>query len=189
MTNKEIFIKLVRENITRNGIEKLLEFLEKTDFYTAPASTKYHDACEGGLCDHSIRVFLMMIDEEGLVPLELRDKRESIAVVSLFHDLCKVGFYTVSTRNVKNNETGKWTQEPYYAIDDKYPLGHGNKSLDMLRDFIEVSTEERLAITHHMGLSPNMSYGDSEALSKTYNENTLALLLHVADMKASYMKG
>jgi len=91
-------------------------------------------------------------------------------------------------RNAKD-ERGTWIKVPYYTIDDQYPMGHGEKSVDMVRDFIELSTEERLAIRWHMGIQEGMSYGDAQAMSKTYETTPLALLLHIADMKASYMKG
>lgn len=182
MKEKELFKSIVKSTIHRDGIEKLMDALEFTDFYTAPASTQYHDSVESGLLHHSLKVYSELCKDE----LASRYDKETIAIVSLFHDLCKVGFYTVEMRN-KKDENGKWIQVPYYTIDDKYPFGHGDKSVDMLRDFMSLSTDEKLAIRWHMGIESNMSYGDSQAMSKVYNEIPLAVILHLADMRASYI--
>ena len=181
MTNKEIFIQTLRSEVKREGIEKVIQSLGSLDFFTAPASTKYHDAEEGGLCHHSLRVYSELIKLcDSTIP------RESIAVVALLHDVCKVGFYTVSTRNVKDN-SGKWTQVPYYAIDDKLPLGHGEKSVIMLLTAgLHLNTEEIMAIRWHMGGFENQNHHGS--LSQAYSEYPLALYLHLADMKATYLK-
>ena len=126
MGYKEEFIQIYKENIKREGSAELLEWLQKTDFFTAPASTKFHGACEQGLVMHSISVFKTLV-EKHFEPET--DNMESFAICALLHDLCKAEFYKVSSRNVKNEETGKWDKVPYYAIEDKFPYGHGEKSV------------------------------------------------------------
>ena len=114
MTPKEEFIAIFTENIKREGARELLAWLETTDFFTAPASTKFHCACEGGLVQHSLSVYHTLMEryfEEGT------DNPESFAIAALLHDLCKANFYKVSTRNVKNEETGSWEKVPYYAVE------------------------------------------------------------------------
>lgn len=184
--DKECFEAIARKYIKRDGLEKLLSSLSISDFYTAPASTKFHDAHEGGLVKHSIRVWEELENERYLYQYDLQLSLESIAIVALFHDLCKIGYYTVSMRNVKNEETGKWEQVPYYSVDDKFPMGHGEKSVYMIRQFMELTDEEALAIRWHMGgFEPKENY---QYLGKAYSETPLALLLHLADMKATYLK-
>ena len=129
MGYKEEFLSLFEENVKRQGSKELLEWMLKTDFFTAPASTKYHCACPEGLVMHSLSVFDTMVEkhfEEG------KDSLESFTICALLHDLCKAEFYKVSTRNVKNDETGKWEKVPYYAVEDKFPFGHGEKSVFLL---------------------------------------------------------
>ena len=122
MSYKEEFIAIFQENIHREGADRLLEWLEKTDFFIAPASTKYHCACEGGLVQHSVNVYRVLMekhfDEEA-------DSRESFALCGLLHDICKAQFYKLGSRNVKNTETGRWEPQPFYSIEDEYPFGHG----------------------------------------------------------------
>ena len=133
MGYKEEFIQIYQENIKREGSAELLEWLQKTDFFTAPASTKFHGACEQGLVMHSISVFKTLV-EKHFDPET--DNMESFAICALLHDLCKAEFYKVSTRNVKNDETGKWEKVPYYAVEDKFPFGHGEKSVFLIERFV-----------------------------------------------------
>lgn len=176
------FEDIARKYIKRDGIENLLTTLRKTDFYTAPASTRYHDAEEGGLVEHSIRVAYKLSKE--LKGNNDNYSDETKAIVSLFHDICKVGYYDVEMRNKKID--GKWEQVPYYIVNDQYPFGHGEKSVDMLRDFIDLTEEEKVAIRFHMGAYEGQQIWNT--LSKAYEKYPLALHLHIADMKATYMK-
>lgn len=190
MEYKKIFKNIAKDYIKRKGIDELLDMLDKTDFYTAPASTKYHDSEEGGLVKHSVKVFEELWDEvynELSIDKHCSDElsEESIAIVALFHDLCKIGYYKTEMRNTKD-ENGKWVQVPYYTIDDKLPLGHGAKSIILISEYMKLTTDEMLAIMHHMGgFSPKEEYS---TLSKAYAECPLALYLHIADMKATYLK-
>ena len=191
---KQEFITLSKGVIYRQGIDELLEQLENSDFYTAPASTKYHDSCEGGLVQHSLKVYNHLKTEVGLHKLTITD--ESIAICALFHDLCKVGFYISEIKNrkvykpngSKIDSMGRYDWESYYGytVEDKFPMGHGEKSLYMLRDFMNLTADEALAIRWHMGgFEPKENH---IYLSKTYETNKLAVLLNIADMKASYIE-
>lgn len=187
--NQLEFEVLVREQITRDGIEDLLTWLATTDFYTAPASTKYHGAEEGGLLAHSISVFRWLsdltysMDHVGCLPFNC-GTRESRAIVSLFHDICKVGAYKISYRNVKNCTTGQWETVPYYTYNPDTFGAHGAKSVYILNQFIKLTEEETVAILHHMGAWDKSTYSDP---GKAYTYNHLAWLLHVADEAATYI--
>lgn len=187
MTDKEKFLQIYNENIKREGADKLLEFLEKSDFFTAPASTRFHGAYEGGLLRHSLNVYecLTAYLERGRVKeqykLDVSD--ETAAVVALLHDLCKVNFYTVSYRNSKNEKTGQWEKLPYYSINDTLPYGHGEKSVYMVSGFMRLSREEAMAIRWHMGFS---GIEDKNTIGAALEKYPLAFALSVADMEASY---
>lgn len=182
MTAKEEFIKIYTENITRKGSAELLEWIQKTDFFTAPASTKYHCACENGLVMHSVSVFNTLVekhfDEES-------DSMESFAICALLHDLCKAQFYKVSSRNVKNEETGQWEKVPYYAIEDTFPYGHGEKSVFLIERFMRLKLDEAMAIRWHMG-----GFDDNNGMyvSKAYDKYPLAVKLHLADLESTYLR-
>ena len=189
--NKEKFKKICNQWIKRNGLQELLEWLEETDFYEAPASTRFHLMCKGGLCQHSINVFNRLKNEyekegffESKTPEEITKAMESLAVVALFHDLCKVNFYSVSERNVKN-EYGEWIKVPYYAIDNRSILvGHGYKSARLVNKYMDITDEEYMAIVHHMGYSSDDNISN---ISEIFNKSKLTLLLHTADTKATFI--
>ncbi|MCH5298150.1 MAG: hydrolase [Ruminococcus sp.] len=182
MTAKEEFIKIYKEKITRAGSDKLLEWLEKTDFFDAPASTRYHCACEHGLVMHSVSVYNTMVEKHFD---EETDNEESFAICALLHDLCKAQFYKISTRNVKNEETGRWEKVPYYSIEDSYPFGHGEKSVFLIERFMRLKLDEAMAIRWHMG-----EFGDknSNTISQAYNAYPLAVKLHLADLESTFLR-
>lgn len=187
MTDKEKFLQIYKENIKREGADKLLEFLEKSDFFTAPASTRYHGAYEGGLLRHSLNVYECLVAylerERVKEQYKLSVSDETAAVVALLHDVCKVNFYTVSYRNSKNDKTGQWEKLPYYTINDTLPYGHGEKSVYMVSGFIRLSREEAMAIRWHMGFS---GIEDKNTIGAALEKYPLAFALSVADMEASY---
>lgn len=185
MGYKEEFIEIYKTNIKREGSAELLEWLQKTDFFTAPASTKFHGACEQGLVMHSISVFHTLVDKH-FDPET--DNMESFAICALLHDLCKAEFYKVSTRNVKNEETGKWEKMPYYAVEDKFPFGHGEKSVFLIERFIRLKPAEAMAIRWHMGGFDEAARGGSFAISVAYEKYPLAIKLHLADLESTYLK-
>ncbi|MFQ7754423.1 MAG: HD domain-containing protein, partial [Acutalibacteraceae bacterium] len=156
---RDEFIALFTENIARDGAQKLLSWLDTTDFYTAPASTKFHCACASGLVMHSINVYKTLREryfEEG-------DSEESYAVCALLHDVCKSQFYKTSTRNVKNEETGQWEKKPFYIVDDAFPFGHGEKSVYLIERFMRLKPAEAMAIRWHMGGFDDAARGGSFA--------------------------
>lgn len=188
MTEKEEFISIFTENIKREGADKLLDFLEnKSDFFTAPASTRYHNAFEGGLLRHSLNVYKCLVAylERGRVKdmYKLEASAETAAIVALLHDLCKVNIYRVSYRNSKNDKTGQWEKVPYYEIHDNLPYGHGEKSVYMISGFMRLTREEAMAIRWHMGFSGTE---DKNTIGRALEKYPLAFALSVADMEASY---
>ena len=177
---QERFEKIAREFIKRDGIDELLGMLRTTDFYTAPASTRYHHSVEGGLAKHTLEVFDHLITD---LKWEKFDK-ESIAIVALFHDICKIGFYKTEMRNTKD-ESGKWVKVPYYTVEDIFPYGHGEKSVYLLSQILKLTEEEAMAIRWHMGLGePKENY---MYVQRAFAMYPLALHLHIADMKSSFI--
>ena len=183
MTNQEEFRDIFTRCVTRKGADKLLAWLEQGDFFTAPASTRYHLAEDGGLCAHSLHVYKrlnMLVKAEGL---EISD--ESVALCGLLHDLCKAGFYKKEMRNSKIG--GVWKEVPYFTIDDQFPFGHGEKSVFLIERFLRLTTEEALAIRWHMGGFDDAARGGCSAISVAYGQCPLAVCLHIADMEATYL--
>lgn len=180
---KEEFCELYQSQVTREGSEKLLAWLQTTDFFTAPASTKFHCACEHGLVMHSINVYKVLRGkyfEEG-------DNEESFALCALLHDICKAQFYKVSTRNVKNEETGAWEKKPYFAVEDAFPYGHGEKSVYLIERFVRLKPAEAMAVRWHMGGFDESVKGGSYAISTAYDRYPLAVKLHLSDLEATYL--
>lgn len=177
---KEKFLELLKK-VNREGMENLIMFLEKTDFFEAPASTKYHGAFKGGLMEHSMKVYEIL--SKKVKEHELQVSEETIIISGLLHDICKVNFYKVDYRNAKN-ERGEWEKVPYYTVDDTIPYGHGEKSVMMLTEYIKLTNEEKYAIRWHMGFTePKEVYG---TLAQAYKKYPLALLLFEADLESTY---
>lgn len=190
MTNQELkdrFLDIFQSKITREGADKLLEYLERSDFFTAPASTRYHGAFEGGLLAHSLNVYDCLVDilnrprMKEVYGVEYSD--ESIALVALLHDVCKVNFYKTSFRNAKD-ETGKWVSVPYYTIEDSLPYGHGEKSVYIVSGFVKLTRDEAFAIRYHMGFSGTE---DTANVGKALEMFPLAYALCCADMEAAFL--
>lgn len=183
---KEKFIEIYKSNIIRPGSDKLLEWLESSDFFTAPASARYHLAQEGGLCQHSINVYECLRDylsrERVKTLYNLNCSDETIAVISLLHDICKVGVYKTSFRNAKD-ENGVWQRVPYFEHDDPMPYGHGEKSVYIVSGFMRLSREEAFAIRYHMGFSTGE---DPRQVGNALEKFPLAFALATADMEATY---
>lgn len=178
------FKLIVRSNVRRKGIDDLMNWLDTTDFYTAPASSRHHGAFEGGLMVHSLNVYHWMNRLKDPLPDDTYASAESVALVALFHDLCKVGMYKASTRNVKNEITGQWEKKPCYTVQEDYPFGgHGSKSVYLVQHFLPLNPDEAAAINCHMGPWDRQDYGRP---GDVYATNKLAWLLHVADEAATY---
>lgn len=189
MTNKERFIEIYQSKIHRDGADKLLEFLlsRHSDFFEAPASARYHGAYQGGLCEHSLNVYDCLDDYLKRNRVKevygLNYSEESIAIVSLLHDLCKVNVYQKGVRNVKD-ENGKWTQVPTYEYKDQIPYGHGEKSVYIISGYMRLKREEAFAIRYHMGFSGNE---DARNVGTAFEMFPLAFALSTADMEATYL--
>lgn len=170
----------------REGIDKLIAYLKlKTDFFSAPASTRFHPSCPGGLLQHSMNVYKMLETKSQTETWKSTLSREdTIIIVSLLHDICKANFYAVEMRNRKN-EDGVWEKYPFYIIDDKNPYGHGEKSVMMIMEFMKLTAEEKYAIRWHMGFSePKENYN---ALGKAMEYYPIVVALHEADLEATYL--
>ena len=183
---KERFVAICHEKIGREGIAPLMEWLGKSDFFSAPASSKFHSSHEGGLAEHSLNVY------DSLVAINERQGKpytdETVAIVALFHDLCKVNFYRKGYRNVKNDATGQWERREVWEIDEKFPFGHGEKSCIILSGYMRLSTDELLAIRHHMGGFDSAVKGGDYSLTRAFEKCPLAVMLHMADLEATYLK-
>ena len=187
MSCKEEFIEIFKTRIVREGADKLLDFLEhKSDFFTAPASARYHGSYAGGLCDHSVNVYHCLaayLERERVRELYgLEASAESIAIASLLHDVCKTGCYKSGTRNVKGPD-GKWQSVPTFFFEDPLPYGHGEKSVYIISGFMRLTREEAMAIRWHMGFSGTE---DSRMVGQALQQYPLAFALSVADMEATY---
>ncbi len=185
---KEEFVNIYRSNIQRPGSEELLQYLlsDQCDFFTAPASTRFHLSYEGGLVEHSLNVYnalkayLQRDEVKNLYGVSASE--ESIAIIALLHDLCKINVYRKSLRNVKD-PTGKWIQVPSFDFQDDIPYGHGEKSVYIISGFMKLSREEAFAIRYHMGFSDTE---EKNNVSRAFSLFPLAFCLSVADMEATF---
>lgn len=176
----EIYKKLLLST-KRPGIENLVQWLDNSDFKVAPASTRYHSNYEGGLLKHSLNVYEECMRQQDLIKL-FNVPKESIIITSLLHDICKVNYYKMEMRNVKKN--GAWVQEPYYTVEDMFPMGHAEKSIIIAQQYIQLTEVEIAMIRNHMGGYVDTSYFSSSNLFNKYPES---IILHIADMKATYI--
>ena len=185
MNNKERFIEIYTSKIKREGADRLLDYLLSSDFFVAPASSRYHLSEAGGLCQHSLNVYerleKLMITEYG----EGCYNPESVAICGLLHDICKTGYYKTEMRNVK--EDGVWVQKPYYTVDDQLPYGHGEKSVYIINGYIRLTREEAMAINWHMGGFDARVQGGSIEYNAAYKKFPLAVLTHIADLQATFL--
>ena len=187
--NKKAFLELYNEKIKREGASELLKYLCGSDFFTAPASSRFHSNFEGGLCAHSLNVYrrldelVRMHEAAGdIQPGSISE--ESVAVCGLLHDLCKVNFYKISFRNVKVD--GAWEQVPFYTVEDSLPYGHGEKSVYIISGFMRLTREEAMAINWHMGGFDKRVLGGEYAISQAFEEYPFATMIHLADVMATY---
>lgn len=198
MANDNIkrFESLLRST-KREGIESLIAFIRKSDFYTAPASTKYHSCHEGGLLEHSLNVYDRFVEKfkDNLWAEKVDVDKDSLIIIALLHDLCKCWFYGTELKNKKiYSDTGKksdsngrfdWETVPMYMVDDKFPMGHGEKSMYLAERFIRLSKTEAMAIRWHMlWTEPKELYNTIGNAVKLY---PIILALHEADMESTYL--
>jgi len=210
------------ERINRPGKNKLIEFMETSDFYSAPCSTKYHLNKPGGLAEHTLNVLKCALDLNARFNCGISE--ESIIIASIGHDFAKVWFYKESSEEMtppqenylktllrqkglkmppkvdktfasklidclKNNkEVPEYS--PGYEVDDKLPLGHGERSLYLLSKCIDLTDEEALAVRWHMGsfeVGVHFGYPTGTAYQDAMKMSMLALILVIADMEASFI--
>jgi len=181
MTKAESFKAIFETQINREGAAELLEWLESTDFFTAPASTKHHGAYPGGLVDHSLNVYYALIGN-----YRTRDEYsgESHAIVALLHDVCKAEYYSPTTKRKKNAQ-GVWEDVPGWEVKERLPMGHGEKSVYLIQQHMKLTDDEALAIRWHMGAYDDAFRGGSRALNAAMKKTPLVLALHTADMLAT----
>ncbi len=187
MSKKTEFIEIYQTYIKRDGAKDLLDYLcsNKSDFFTAPASTRFHGSYPEGLVEHSINVYHCLKDYlsrnrvKDMYGMDYDD--ETIALVALLHDVCKINVYKTSYRNKKVN--GEWQQVPYYEFEDEMPYGHGEKSVYMISPFMKLTREEAFAIRYHMGFS---NEDPARNVGYTFEHFPLAFALSTADMEATY---
>lgn len=184
---KAEFIEIYEKSIKRDGADKLLDYLSnRSDFFTAPASTRFHSSYDGGLAQHSINVYRCLVDylsRERVKELyKLSYSEETVAIVALLHDICKTDVYVKDFRNVKNDQ-GVWEKVPCYKFEDKLPYGHGEKSVYMISGFMRLSRDEAMAIRWHMGFSGGE---DSNMIGSALEKYPLAFAMATADMEATY---
>ncbi|MBD5104221.1 MAG: hydrolase [Ruminococcaceae bacterium] len=184
---KQEFIQIYNDNIKREGSDKLLDYLcNRCDFFTAPASTRFHSCYDGGLAQHSLNVYHCLVDylarERVKETYKLNFSAETVAIVALLHDICKVDVYTRDFRNVKNDQ-GVWEKVPCYKFEDKLPYGHGEKSVYMISGFMRLTRDEAMAIRWHMGFSGTE---DNNLVGNALEKYPLAFAAATADMEATY---
>ncbi len=188
MDNRKRFEEIFKSTIKREGADKMWEYLTSpsSDFFSSPASARFHGAYEGGLAEHSLNVYDCLCDylnrERAKGLYDMNYSEETIAIVSLLHDVCKINCYKPSFRNVKD-ETGTWIKVPTYEFDDKMPYGHGEKSVYIINGYMRLTREEAFAIRYHMGFS---GVEDARSVGQAFEMFPLAFALSVADMEATY---
>ncbi len=163
---KQEFIRLL-SFVERDGVQSLLEWLESTDFYTAPASTKYHGAYAGGLLDHSLNVFRRLVKRDTAASMD------TMTISALLHDVCKIHLYE------KQDGGG-------YKHNEQFPIGHGEKSVILIMRHMQLTDEEITAISWHMGAFDHRA-GAGRSLSQAWEKCPLALHLHIADLEATWL--
>ena len=194
---KKRYIQLLK-SVEREGIDKLIEFLEKSDFFDAPASTKFHCSIPEGLVIHSLNVydmFMLKCEKEPFNEALQNLPDDSRKIICLLHDICKTYFYEIDWKNkkvysdtgTKKDERGRfdWQTVPYYKVDDKIPYGHGEKSVMMIENYINLTPVERYAIRWHMGFTePKENWGYVGAAIEKY---PVILAVFEADLEATYL--
>lgn len=201
MDNKQEFVTTLAAT-NRPSIQDLIIFLENSDFFTAPASTKFHGSYEGGLVEHSLHVWHLLQEKNKYYELNLQP--DTVAITALLHDLCKINFYTKEMKSVlkgkikvkKNKkvdgqwveieeEVNDWQQEEVWVCNDQFPVGHGEKSVITAMKFIQLTDLEIAMIRWHMGgYEPKESYRD---MGNAVDMYPFIVALQTADMESSHL--
>lgn len=185
-------------SVNRDGIDQLLSYIRTSDFYKAPASTRFHSCHKGGLLEHSLNVYeCLMAKKDSTVWKSVLDEypNETLIIVSLLHDLCKTHYYVTELKNKKiysehgskSDSKGKydWQTVEGYTVDNKIPYGHGEKSVMMIENYIKLTPPERYAIRWHMGFTEPKEYWND--MTQAIKKYPLVLALHQADLEATYL--
>jgi hypothetical protein len=182
------FVSIFNEKIKRDGAEKLLEYLQGSTFFTDPSAKSHHGNFDGGLVEHSLNVYHCLVKfcetYKQQFP-ETEFDEESIAIIGLLHDLCKIGLYKKGFRNVKNDDTGQWNKKEVYEYDDKLGMGHGEGSVYIIQSFMKITRPEALSVLHHMGAWSNTVKGGDYSINVAQSQTPLVTLISIADMWAS----
>lgn len=200
--NKQKYIDAIK-SITRPGanIQGLVEYLESSDFFTAPASTTYHNSCKGGLCAHCLNVYdnIFMLYKNMISSDIAEEVKQSMTIVSLLHDASKIGVYKETFRNKKvYSDTGSksdnggkfdWVSVPGYETrpaEERFILGNHEQNAEYIaRCFIPLTQEESSAILHHMG---GMAWDSAkDNIGEVFGRYNIALFLYLADMLSTYI--
>lgn len=211
---KQEFLEIYRTNITRDGADEFLQWLLQTDFFDAPASTRFHGSYKGGLLAHSLNVhheLLCLLESSERLGAKIERQHysdETVAIVSLLHDVCKAQFYKPEFKNQKNYDaeavaamkkafpsevkrdaSGEffWDKVQQYTIDEEFPIGHGEKSVILIQSKMKLTANEIYAIRAHMGGWDTSVKGGDRFVGQIFEKSELALFLHMADMAASYL--
>jgi len=191
MEVKEKILNILH-SIDREGMDKLIDWLEnKSDFFIAPASTKYHNNFECGNAEHSLSVDELFCEKCDRYNVDI--PADSRHICGLLHDICKANIYTKGIKNVKEGkklnykgqEVDNWVEKEVWEVDDKFPAGHGSKSVIILQNFIKLSEFEILAILNHMGLPED--YASKMAYNNAVEKYPAIVLLHSADLESSHV--
>jgi len=183
------FEEIYKNNIKREGADEFFKYLCTTDFFTAPASTKFHSNFAGGLCDHSLKVYArfckMLKSEHGDKYFDDPKNKESAAIIALLHDVCKIGCYKTEMRNVKVGD--KWEQKPYFAFEDPLPYGHGEKSVYVISGYMKLTREEAFAINWHMGGFDPRNLDGKFTIAGAFHQFPIVAIFHAADFLTTYL--
>jgi hypothetical protein len=188
MENKEAILTLLN-SVKRRGMDSLIDYIEnKTDYFTAPASVRYHGCYQGGLAEHHLDVYNCFKQLQETPQFKQHNfPEESVILISLLHDMCKTNFYFETTRNVRNEVTGQWEKVPYYEVIDSHPYGHGECSVMLVSDYIRLTTEEKYAIRWHSGgFDKSCIGGLTGMITDCFKNSPICVCAHLADMMATY---
>jgi len=199
------FLQAYNQLVQRPGADKLLMWLQSTDFFTAPASTRFHLAREGGLVEHSVHVYTRLRELYVREFPKVEVPEASLAICGLLHDVCKANVYKPCAKNQKNYDAAKvaaaeswqvkhdalgdfiWESVMGYQFEDSLPYGHGEKSVYIISGFMRLTREEAMAIRWHMGFSDNDFKGGGYSVGNAFEKFPLAVLTHIADLQATYL--
>ncbi len=188
MTHIDRFQAIFKKEVKREGADKLLTYLcsRACDFTTAPASTRFHGSYPGGLLEHSLNVYDCLVDYLARPRVKerygLNVSGETVAIVALLHDLCKINCYKEGKRKVRDS-SGDWQTVTSYEFEDMLPYGHGEKSVLLISDYMKLTREEAFAIRYHMGFTGTE---DNRTIGQVFELYPLTLALFTADMEATF---